>query len=257
LSKILLIYVSYRTSLTSLNITFMKNRYLKGAHISERKVRELLKLFCDDLTATQIANITGISRITINAYLKLIRSHIALHSEERMPMTDSSLVNSASLAHLMPSETPSDLITADILYKKPCYGVRMENNNIRTDKITVPDQQEIFEWLKSAGAKYPDAAEKHNLESYHAIIDFNNLKLYRINNGVPKLISLKARVDDVELFWSMLKARLVKFRGLNGNTLYLHVKETEFRFNHRNQDIFDLLVNVFHHRPLHVARQFG
>ena len=33
----------------------MKNRYLKGAHISEKKVRELLKLFSEDLTATQIA----------------------------------------------------------------------------------------------------------------------------------------------------------------------------------------------------------
>lgn len=233
----------------------MKNRYLKGAHISERKVRELLKLFCDDLTATQIANITGISRITINAYLKLIRSHISLHSDERLPMTDRSLINTASLAHLMASDTPGDLITADIIYKKPPYGLRMEDDDIRTEKIIVPDQQELFGWLKSAGAKHADIAERNNLGSFDAIIDFNNLKLYRINNGVPKLISLKGPVDDVELFWSMLKARLVKFRGLNGNTLYLHVKETEFRFNHRNQDIFELLVNIFQHRPLHVARQ--
>ena len=63
----------------------MKNRYLKGAHLSERKVRELIKLFSEDLTATQIANITGISRITVNAYFKLIRTHIAKFCEERNP----------------------------------------------------------------------------------------------------------------------------------------------------------------------------
>ncbi len=64
----------------------MKNKYLKGAHLSERKVRELIKLFCDDLTATQIASITGISRITVNAYFKLIRTHIARFCEEHNPL---------------------------------------------------------------------------------------------------------------------------------------------------------------------------
>jgi len=235
----------------------MKNRYLKGAHISERKVRELLKLFCDDLTATQIAGITGISRITINAYLKLIRSHISLHCDERLPMTDRSLINSPSLAHLMPSDTPADLITSDIIFKKPLYGLRTNKENIHAQKILVPDQQQIHDWLKSGGTKNQEAAQKFNVTGFEAIIDFNTLKLYRVTNGLPKPISLKGPVDDIELFWSMLKARLVKFRGLNGNTLYLHVKETEFRFNHRNEDIFELLVSVFQHRPLHVARQYS
>ncbi|RYZ44870.1 MAG: hypothetical protein EOP49_26305, partial [Sphingobacteriales bacterium] len=129
----------------------MKNRYLKGAHISERKVRELLKLFCDDLTATQIANVTGISRITVNAYLKLIRSHIATHFTDRLGITDRSLISSTELAHLMPSDTPADLMPADPGYKKPLYGIEVQNNNISTEKISIADQQPIFAWLKSAG----------------------------------------------------------------------------------------------------------
>src|SRR5688572_12492821 len=63
----------------------MKNRYLKNARIPEKKVRELLHLFCEDLTATQIANISGVSRITVNAYLKLIRTEIAQYCEEQNP----------------------------------------------------------------------------------------------------------------------------------------------------------------------------
>jgi transposase len=233
----------------------MKNRYLKGAHISERKVRELLKLFSDDLTATQIANITGVSRITINAYLKMIRTHISLHCDERLPIADRSFVSSPAMAHLMPTETPPDVIPADINFKKPLYGVYMNDDTIKARKITAADQQQIVEWLKSGGAKNTDVIAQFSLGRYEALIDFNSVKLYRIINGVPRPISLKGPVDDIELFWSMLKARLVKFRGLNGNTLYLHVKETEFRFNHRNDDIFDLLVSIFHHRPLHVARE--
>jgi transposase len=63
----------------------MKNKYLKGSRVSERKFRMLLKLFCEDLTATQIANIIGISRVTINSYLKLIRIAIAQYCEENIP----------------------------------------------------------------------------------------------------------------------------------------------------------------------------
>jgi transposase len=234
----------------------MKNRYLKGAHISERKVRELLKLFCDDLTATQIATITGISRITINAYLKMIRTHIAHHCEERLPMTDRSLIASSSLAHLMPSDTPAELMTPELGYKKPFYGLMIHHGSLRSEKITQVNQAELGEWLKSGGNKHPQTATAQEISRFQAIADFNSLRLFRINNGTPKQISPKGPVDDIELFWSMLKSRLVKFRGLNGNTLYLHVKETEFRFNHRNQDIFEMLVNIFHHRPLHVTRQY-
>jgi transposase len=53
-----------------------KNKYIKQAHISERKFREIIKYFSEDLNATQIANLTGISRPTINRYLKAIRKRI-------------------------------------------------------------------------------------------------------------------------------------------------------------------------------------
>jgi len=48
----------------------VKNKYVKSSHISERKFREIIKYFSEDLNATQIANLTKISRPTINKYLK-------------------------------------------------------------------------------------------------------------------------------------------------------------------------------------------
>jgi transposase len=235
----------------------MKNKYLKGAHISERKVRELLKLFCDDLTATQIANISGISRITVNAYLKLIRSHITLHSEERLPMAGRPVRQAAVNGKKLAEDFSPDLAAIEVAMKKPFYGVQNFNGSIFVEKLSPEDPQEVFDWIKSGGLRNPDVLHRYNLEYYKGLIDFNSVKLYRIADGIPRLANVKSAVDEVELFWNMLKSRLVKFRGLNGNTLNLHVKETEFRFNHRNEDIFELLVDVFHNRPLHVARQYA
>jgi hypothetical protein len=55
----------------------VKNKYVKGAHISERKFRELVRLFSVDLNASQIASLIGLSRNTVNRYLRAIRVRLA------------------------------------------------------------------------------------------------------------------------------------------------------------------------------------
>ncbi len=60
----------------------MKNKYIKHAHISENKFRQVLRLFCADLTSTQIAEITKINRNTINRILQLLRARILKLTEE-------------------------------------------------------------------------------------------------------------------------------------------------------------------------------
>ena len=54
----------------------MKNKYLHRAKISEKKFRQMLNLFCLDLTAIQIAEIAGLNRNTVNRYMMEIRSRI-------------------------------------------------------------------------------------------------------------------------------------------------------------------------------------
>ena len=54
-------------------ILSMKNKYIYRSRISEKKFREILKYFAEDIEATKIANLTRISRISINKILKNIR----------------------------------------------------------------------------------------------------------------------------------------------------------------------------------------
>ena len=64
----------------------IKNKYVKCSHISEQKFRQIIKLYSEDLNATQIANLTGISRPTINKYLQAIRIRIAVYCESETPL---------------------------------------------------------------------------------------------------------------------------------------------------------------------------
>ena len=60
----------------------MKNKYIVRSRISEKKFREILKYFTEDIEATKIANLTGISRISINKILKNIRILMASECEK-------------------------------------------------------------------------------------------------------------------------------------------------------------------------------
>jgi|GEM_PF-3351515 len=52
----------------------MKNKYVYHSRISEKKFREIVKLFSLDLEADQTANITGLSRNTIKNYRATINA---------------------------------------------------------------------------------------------------------------------------------------------------------------------------------------
>ena len=59
-----------------------------------------------------------------------------------------------------------------------------------------------------------------------------------------------SHINGVESFWSYAKTRLVRFRGLQKQTFYLHLKECEFRFNHRQEDIYLLVLKLLRENPL-------
>ena len=63
-------------------ILSMKNKYIYRSRISEKKFREILKYFAQDIEATKIANLTGISRISVNKILKNIRILMASECEK-------------------------------------------------------------------------------------------------------------------------------------------------------------------------------
>ena len=60
----------------------MANKYLKLAHISERKINQILKYFCFDIDATTTSKLTGIPRNSINKIFMQICVRIAEICEE-------------------------------------------------------------------------------------------------------------------------------------------------------------------------------
>lgn len=54
----------------------MKNKYSIRSHISERKIRELIRYFAVDLTVLQTAELTGLNHNTVNRFYHSLRQRI-------------------------------------------------------------------------------------------------------------------------------------------------------------------------------------
>ena len=51
-------------------------------------------------------------------------------------------------------------------------------------------------------------------------------------------------INGIEGFWSFAKERFHKYHGIDKQNYPFYVKEMEFRFNHRNENVYKLLFNI-------------
>ncbi len=55
---------------------------------------------------------------------------------------------------------------------------------------------------------------------------------------------MRDHINGMEGFWSYAKTWLYHYRGIPRNYFHLYLKEIEFRFNNRDKDLFDEVVNL-------------
>ena len=54
----------------------------------------------------------------------------------------------------------------------------------------------------------------------------------------------KVHINGLEGFWSYAKGKLLKHHGVSPRRFPLYLYEAQFRYNHRHEDLFDLLLKI-------------
>ena len=85
---------------------------------------------------------------------------------------------------------------------------------------------------------------------YDGLVDLGYQKHFRVQHGNNEFANKHSHINGIESFWAFSKTRLVRFRGLAKHTFYFHLKECEFRFNHRNEDLYKLVLKMLREEPL-------
>ena len=81
-------------------------------------------------------------------------------------------------------------------------------------------------------------------KAYDGLI-LNRYEHHRVYHCENEFARGKCHVNGIENFWSFAKRRLSKFNGCTSKAFIVHLKECEFRYNHRNDDLLKIIKQIF------------
>ena len=223
----------------------MNNKYSYRSRISEAKIRQIVKLFAVDLDASQIAEIAGINRNTSNRYLAAIRERIARHCEAESPVNGEVEVDESYFG----ARRVKGIRGRGARGKTIVFGLFRRNGRVYTE--IVPDcSKATLQGIIRGRVELESVIHSDGWRGYDGLVDLGYQKHFRVEHGTNEFANKHSHINGIESFWAFAKTRLVRFRGLHRHTFYFHLKECEFRFNHRQEDIYKLVLKMLRDFPL-------
>ena len=223
----------------------MKNKYANRSKISASKIRQLLKHFALDLDAQRIAVLCNLNRNTVNRYLNMIRIRIAEFCEQNSPFRGEIEVDESYFG----ARRQKGKRGRGAYGKTPVFGILQRGGKVYTE--IVPNCAKATLQAIIRGKVSPESIiHSDQWRGYNGLVDIGYEKHYRVKHGDDEFVNNKSHINGIESFWSYSKRRLQKFHGVPQNTFYLHLKECEFRFNHRNENIYAILLKMIRQNPL-------
>jgi len=121
------------------------------------------------------------------------------------------------------------------------FGILERKGKIYTKIVENVSAETLMSEIQNKTLKgsvfYTDGWKSYaSLEQYgkHNIIDHDKELVDKNHN----------HINGIEGFWSFAKERFHKYHGIDKENYPLYVKEMEFRFNHRNESVFNLLFDI-------------
>jgi len=221
------------------------NKYSNRSKISEAKFRHLVRLFCLDLNAKQISELTHLNRNTVNRYLNEFRIRIAQICERQSPfMGEVEIDESYFGARRIKGQRGRGARGKTIV-----FGIFKRNGKVYTEIVPNCKRNTLRAVIKGR-VSLDTIIHSDGWRGYHGLVDLGYKKHFRVNHLMNEFANNQSHINGIESFWAYAKTRLFKFRGMHPKTFYLHLKETEFRFNYRHENIYKILLKNFKLEPL-------
>lgn len=223
----------------------LKNRYQKCSKISERKFREILKYFSQDFTASDTAELTLISVRSVNTIFLKLRKRIVQECEKHTPFEG---VIELDESYFGPRRIRGKR-GRGASGKTIVFGIFKRDDKVYTEIVPDASKASLIKVIRGH-VSIESVIHTDGWRGYNGLVDVGYSKHFRVHHGSNEFANGNRHINGIESFWSYAKRRLVKFNGVPKDTFFLHLKETEFRFNHRNENLYKLLLNLLRKNPL-------
>ena len=215
------------------------NRYYKYSKISERKFRLILRYFATDLNAFQTATLAGLTHKSVNDLFLKIRLNIVRECE-RLSASSFNQSEASGPTTMNPLEYVKNAGEKAVI-----FGITEQGGSIYTEAI--PIEKSLFSTVVKGNMNIENIISREKQQKYDGILSVINLKFFRLPFSIA---DSKTHPHESERFWSFTKRRLQRFNGVPDHTFYLHLKECEYRYNNRREDLNRLLLNLLERNPI-------
>ena len=125
--------------------------------------------------------------------------------------------------------------------KTPVFGILERNGKVKVEIVQDVKAEtllrETIRKVKRGSLIYTD-----RFRSYDGLVAYG-FRHERIDHS-KHFANGKVYINGIEGFWSYAKGKLLKYHGLSPTFFPYYLRELEFRYNHRNEDLFDLLLVI-------------
>ena len=221
------------------------NKYYRSAKISEAKFRQILRCFGEDLTASSTARMTGISVRSVNSIFLKIRRRLAKICDAQPLLEGTVEVDESYFGpHRVKGKRGRGAGGKTIV-----FGILKRGDRVWTQII--PDaKKRTLQRVIRGKVSLDSVIHSDGWLGYDGLVDVGYARHFRVRHSENQFVDRSNHINGIESFWSFAKHRLARFKGVPRHTFYLHLKETEFRFNHRNQNPYKLLLRILREEPL-------
>jgi len=223
----------------------MKNRYEKGTRLSERKYRQVLRLFAADIPALTVSELNSLNYRTVHRLFTVWRMRIVrMALEEILPFAGEIEVDESYFGARRVRGKRGRGASGKI----PVLGLHKRGERVYVSVVENCSKQALMPVLRGHILEESDVYTD-GWKAYDGLIK-DGYKHHRIHHHLNEFARGRNHVNGIESFWSFAKSRLAKLHGVRHDKFLIHLKECEWRWNHRNQSIYKLLLSNFRKHPL-------
>jgi len=223
----------------------LKDKRLKckkcGCFYSIQKLRrdlEILHYFCLEISASKTAKELGLSYKTVHNRYMFFRRKIAEYLDKNFRKLSGEL----ELDETYFGGKQKGKRGRGAYNKAIVFGILERDNKVYAKVI--PDVS-----AETLMSEIMGKTEKGSVFYTDCFRSYKSLKQYGRHLKINKQYTFAAgrnHINGLEGFWSYAKERFHKYHGINRKNYPLYLKEMEFRFNHRNSNIFKKIFNIIY-----------
>lgn len=203
-----------------------EKRFYRRSRIPESQFRELVRLFAQDVSATDAAALVGLTRKSVTTIFLKLRRRMAEECERSSPLAVSRIRQDSSLAS---AHCVCGRCRRGLSFGSPVFGVLADEDKVFAQEI--PDCRKPILRAIVRHRLNPALVPIDGWHGYDALVEAESSQSFRVKNDSP---GISTSTRKIQSFWDFARQRLQKFNGVPNRTFYLHLKESEWRFNFSN-----------------------